>query len=209
MIDIACIIPARGGSKRIPRKNIAEFCGKPLIAWSIECAKASQYIKRVYVSSEDEEILKISTKYGAIAIKRPQELAMDLTSTEDTLVHALNHMDSPDVVVFLQATSPVREAVDIDDAITQFLAMGVNSLFSISTSQKENGSIYIFKSGVFKKRGDIKASNTAVFVMPEWKSCDIDYPKDMKKCTYHMRGISNLGVPNGQMEKRRLELVQS
>lgn len=185
-MDIACIIPARGGSKRIPQKNIMDFCGKPLIAWSIEQAKASQYIRDVYVSSDDDEILKVSTEYGAIKIKRPQELAIDSALSEPTLIHALDNMGNPDVVVFLQATSPVRETEDIDGAIRRFIATGVDSLFSVSPSLEENGSIYIFKPGEFKNYKSRKARRSMVYIMPEWKSGDIDYPKDVKACEYCM-----------------------
>lgn len=163
-----------------------EFCGKPLIAWSIEQAKASQYIDDVYVSSDDTKILKVSKKYGAKAIKRPRELATDLSLSEDALIHALDYMDNPDVVVFLQATSPVRETMDIDDAVTKFMTTGADSLFSVSPSQLENGSIYIFKSKEFRRHKTRKAKCTMVYEMPEWKSSEIDYPEDIKICEYYM-----------------------
>ena len=185
-MNIVCIIPARGGSRRVPRKNIMEFCGKPLIAWSIEQAKASQHIKDVYVSSDDDEILRISAEYGAIKIKRPQELATDSSLSEPTLIHALGNMGNPDVVVFLQATSPVRETEDIDGAMRRFIATGVDSLFSVSPSQEENGSIYIFRVDAFKKYKNRKAGCTMVYTMPKWKSHEIDYPEDVKACEYFM-----------------------
>ena len=185
-MNIACIILARGGSKRVPRKNIMEFCGKPLLVWSIEQAKASQYIEDVYVSSDDDEILKISTECGAIKIKRPAQYAVDSALSEPALAHALDNMGNPDVVVFLQATSPVRGAEDIDDAITQFLMSGKDSLFSVSTAQEENGSIYIFKADTFKRDRNRKAGCTTVYVMPQWKSKEIDYPEDVKVCEHYM-----------------------
>ena len=159
----------------------------PLIAWSIDQAKASQYIKDVYVSSDDDEILEISTKCGAIKIKRPQELATDSSLSEPTLIHALGNMDNPDIVVFLQATSPVRETKDIDDALTHFITREVDSLFSVSPSQEENGSIYIFKSDEFRKYKSRKARCSMVYTMPWWKSWEIDCPKDVKVCEHHMR----------------------
>jgi N-acylneuraminate cytidylyltransferase len=166
-----------------------EFCGKPLIAWSIEQAKASQYIEDVYVSSDDDEILKVATECGAIKIKRPQELATDSSLSEPALIHALDNMDSPDIVVFLQATSPVRGDKDIDDALTQFITRGADSLFSISTGQEENGSIYIFKSEAFKKYKNRKAGHTMVYTMPRWKSWEIDSPEDIKVCEHYMKLI--------------------
>ena len=77
---IPAIIPARGGSKGIPRKNIVDFCGRPLIAWSIEQALNSKYIDKVYVSTDDDEIADISKEYGAELIKRPREISTDTSS---------------------------------------------------------------------------------------------------------------------------------
>ena len=83
------IIPARGGSKRLPRKNILDLCGKPLISWSIEAALKSKYISKVVVSSDDEEILNISSNFGADIIKRPYELANDTATTFDAVKHTI------------------------------------------------------------------------------------------------------------------------
>lgn len=129
------IIPARGGSKGIPRKNVIDFCGKPLIAWSIEQANESESISSVYVSSEDKEILQISEESGAKLITRPEVLATDTSPSEDSLLHALEHIrevagQTMDVMVLLQPTSPVRTAKDIDEAINLFFSSGADSLFS-------------------------------------------------------------------------------
>lgn len=164
-----------------------EFCGKPLIAWSIEQAKTSLYLDDVYVSSDDKKILRVAKKYGAKKILRPDELATDLSLSEDALLHALDYMDNPDVVVFLQATSPVRETRDIEDALTHFITRDVDSLFSVSPSQEENGSIYIFKSDEFRKYKSRKARCSMVYTMPWWKSWEIDCPKDVKVCERNMR----------------------
>jgi len=82
-----CVIPARGGSKRIPKKNIKEFCGKPLIAYSIETALKSNLFEKVIVSTDDDEISKISKKYGAEVLKRPEELADDMTHVGPVIEH--------------------------------------------------------------------------------------------------------------------------
>jgi CMP-N-acetylneuraminic acid synthetase len=163
-----------------------EFCGKPLIAWSIEQAKASRYIDNVYVSSDDDEILGVSMGHGAITIKRPRELATNTSLSEAALLHALDYMDNPDIVVFLQATSPVRETKDIEDALTHFITRDVDSLFSVSPSQEENGSIYIFKSNEFRKYKSRKARCSMVYTMPWWKSWEIDCPKDVRVCEHNM-----------------------
>jgi len=88
-----CIIPARGGSKRIPRKNIKDFCGKPLIAYSIETAKKSNLFTKIVVSTDDEEIAKISEYYGAEILLRPKELADDYSGSIDVFEHAINEVN--------------------------------------------------------------------------------------------------------------------
>ena len=111
------IIPARGGSKRLPRKNILDLCGKPLISWSIDAALKSKYISKVVVSSDDEEILNISSNFGADIIKRPYELANDTATTFDAVKHTIDNFENYDYIVLLQPTSPLRNENQIDEAI--------------------------------------------------------------------------------------------
>jgi CMP-N,N'-diacetyllegionaminic acid synthase len=111
------IIPARGGSKRLPRKNLLDLCGKPLIAYSIEAGLKSKYIFKVVVSSDNEEILQISQEFGADIIKRPDELASDTSSTFDALEHTINSLEKYNYIVLLQPTSPLRNEKHIDEAI--------------------------------------------------------------------------------------------
>lgn len=131
------IIPARGGSKGIPRKNIRDIGGKPLIAWSIEQAMAAESIDRVLVSTDDDEIADVALQYGAeVPFRRPVALANDTAATEPTLIHALEWLDKaenyrPDNVVLLQATSPVRYTGAIDRAMRQFLHESADSLLSV------------------------------------------------------------------------------
>lgn len=105
------IIPARGGSKRIPRKNIREFCGKPIIGWSIEAAKASGCFDKVIVSTDDDEIASIAQKYGAaIPFKRPSDLSGDHTGTGAVMKHAISqlaeHGTEIDLACCIYATAP-------------------------------------------------------------------------------------------------------
>lgn len=111
------IIPARGGSKRLPRKNVLDLCGKPLIAYSIEAGLQSKYIDKVVVSSDDEEILQISKKFGAETIKRPDILASDTATTFDAIKHTIDSLEKYEYIVLLQATSPLRNSKHIDEAI--------------------------------------------------------------------------------------------
>ncbi|MDR2406864.1 MAG: acylneuraminate cytidylyltransferase family protein [Bacteroidales bacterium] len=131
---VITIIPARGGSKGIPQKNIMLFCGKPLIAWSIEEALNARLVDDVYVTTDDKTIASISIEYGAKIINRPAEFATDSSSSEDALLHAIEVIESDgiviDAVVFLQATSPIRESSDIDGAVKRFYEKQADSLFS-------------------------------------------------------------------------------
>ena len=136
-MNILCIIPARGGSKGIPRKNIIPVAGKPMIAWSIQSALAATTINRLIVSTDDDEIATVSESYGAEIIRRPPELANDTASSESALQHALDELAAreqyePDLVVFLQATSPYRLVTDIDGAVNLLLQNNYDSLFSAS-----------------------------------------------------------------------------
>jgi len=111
------IIPARGGSKRLPRKNILDLNNKPLISYTIEAGLCSKYIDKVIVSSDNDEILKISEKYGAETINRPAILANDTATTFDAIKHTIDNTERYDYIVLLQATSPLRDSKDIDEAI--------------------------------------------------------------------------------------------
>ncbi|MFH1890107.1 MAG: acylneuraminate cytidylyltransferase family protein [Candidatus Kuenenbacteria bacterium] len=125
-LNIIGIIPARGGSKGVPRKNIKLLGDKPLIAYSIESAKKSKYLDRIIVSTEDKEIAEIAKKYSAEVIMRPLEMATDSAPTEPSLIHVVeelkkNENDTTHIVVLLQVTSPFRKAEDIDKALEQLI----------------------------------------------------------------------------------------
>ena len=120
------IILARGGSKGLPKKNIKKLLGKPLIAYTIEAAKKAKKLDGVFVSTEDPEIKRVAKKYGAEVIDRPPELAKDNSPSYEALQHAVNCIEkktgnSIGIVVTLQATSPVRDAADIDNAIKKLV----------------------------------------------------------------------------------------
>ena len=134
-INIIVIIPARGGSKGIPGKNIKNFEGKPLISHSIEYARDSKLINEIYVSTDDDQIAHISKTAGAKIIKRPPELATDTSSTESAIKHALNNIDNlPDIIVLLQPTSPLRPKKSLDLIIDKFINGKYDSLLSLSPS---------------------------------------------------------------------------
>jgi CMP-N-acetylneuraminic acid synthetase len=114
------IIPARGGSKGIPRKNIRPMCGRPLIAWTIDAARQSRLLDRFVVSTEDREIAAVARRYGAEVLERPAYLAEDHIISRDVIKHAIETLDA-DVSVLLQPTSPVRDHDLIDRAVQAFL----------------------------------------------------------------------------------------
>ena len=124
IVEILGIIPARGGSKGIKRKNLKEILGKPLVAYSIEAGLNSKLITKVVVSTEDSEIKEISLKYGAEVIDRPIELAKDETKTAPVMKHVLNELEKdgykPNYVVLLQPTSPQRNSEFLDKALEFF-----------------------------------------------------------------------------------------
>ncbi len=126
-MKIIGITPARGGSKGVPRKNIKEIAGKPLIAWTIEAAKESKLLDDYFVSTEDLEIAEVAKDYGAKVIERPKELAEDHVVTIDVLRDFLNKIEA-DILVLLQCTSPVREKGLVDKCIQRFLETKTDSL---------------------------------------------------------------------------------
>ena len=137
MNKITAFIPARGGSKGIPSKNIKEFAGKPLIVHSIEYALESNLIEEVVVSTDDAKITRIANSAGARVISRPEELATDTATTESAIHHYLNKFSKkPDIVVLLQATSPLRPKGSLDKALTHFTKGGYDSLLSISPTHR-------------------------------------------------------------------------
>ena len=125
------IIPARGGSKRLPRKNVLNLNGKPLIAYSIEAGLKSKYMDKVIVTSDDDEILTISERYGADTIKRPDELANDTATTFDAIKHTVDSCENYDYIVLLQATSPLRDEKLIDEAIELLESKNADAIVSV------------------------------------------------------------------------------
>ena len=133
MSNVAVIL-ARGGSQGIPGKNLRDFCGKPLVAWTVEHARDAARIDSVWVSSDDPEILAVGEAYGASPIERPQAISDGTASSESGWLHALDVLSEKGIVVTRmiapQCTSPVRSAQDFDGALTLFEDEKLDSLFS-------------------------------------------------------------------------------
>lgn len=149
--EVVAIIPARGGSKRVPRKNIKLLHGKPLISYAIEAALVSKYINRVVVSTDDEEIAKTAKVYKAeVPFIRPAKLAQDTSTTLSVLQHAIKFLEEkegykPDLVVLLQPTSPFVMTKDIDKAIEKLDETKTNSCVSICEVSERPEWMYVFE----------------------------------------------------------------
>ncbi len=136
MANIVAIILARGGSKGIPGKNIIDFCGKPLIVWTIEQLQKTRGINSIWVSSDSEEILSIGRNCGVEIICRPDDISSDSATSESAWLHALEYIEEKvgciDLVIAPQVTSPLREPEDIERGIRNFKKQKCDSMFSCS-----------------------------------------------------------------------------
>ncbi|WP_373002776.1 cytidylyltransferase domain-containing protein [Sulfurimonas sp.] len=132
---ILAIIPARAGSKGIKDKNIINLNSKPLIAWSIEASTKSKFITKTIVSSDADNILDIAKQYGASTIRRPDNLALDSTPSEDVIKHTIDLLENEneiyDYLILLQPTSPIRDQNDIDKAFSNLFKTDANALISV------------------------------------------------------------------------------
>ena len=219
------IIPARGGSKGVPRKNIKPFAGKPLIAHTIDHSVQTPCLTETYVSTDDAEIQRVAEDYGAKVILRPSQLAEDTSPLEPVLSHALSTMSQkPDLVVVLQCTSPLRRPDDIESAVNMLLETNVDSVFSATRNKDlfwrrtieglepvnydykhrqrrqdmpqeyiENGSIYVFRTGVFLEEGHHICGRIGVYEMPREYSFEIDDSFDFWLCEKIMEWLKNEG----------------
>jgi len=143
------IIPARGKSKTVPKKNIKNLAGKPLISYTIEHASRSKYIKKVIVSTDDEQIASVSQSYGAQVVIRPPDLARDSSPIIDTIFHVAKSLrvdNDFEIIVLLQPTSPLRKTTDIDNAIELFIKNDCTSVISVCDNRKLYWSL-ILKNG--------------------------------------------------------------
>ena len=143
---ILAVIPARGGSKGVPRKNIKQAGGKPLIAWMIEAAKKSIYIDRLILSSDDDQIISVAKKYDCeVPFVRPAGLAGDNSTASDVILHALEQIAGYDYVMLLQPTSPLTETKDIDGCIK--FCIESNAKSTISVTEPDKSPYWMFRMG--------------------------------------------------------------
>jgi len=203
-MQTVAVIPARGGSKGIPRKNLQPIGGVPLIGWVVRAALAAEKVDAVYVSTEDKEIAAAAREYGAEVIKRPPSLAADDVLTIPVIQHALGTLQSqPDKVVVLQATSPLTTGADIDAAVVRlqhpydsiasvvedhaYILARDGSILNYTPEEQRrrrqdrdvryrvNGAIFVLRPPV----EDFWAGNVGLYVMPQERATDIDSPVDL------------------------------
>jgi CMP-N,N'-diacetyllegionaminic acid synthase len=141
---VLAVIPARGGSKAVPRKNIRPLAGVPLIGWTIRAAQQARTVDRVIVSSEDDEIVRIARSLGCeTPFVRPVELARDETSSLDVVLHAMDHLPEYDYVVLLQPTCPFRTNEDIDGCVRTCVERGAPSCVSVTDIDTSPNCLYL------------------------------------------------------------------
>ncbi len=175
---VLALIPARGGSKGLPGKNILPVGGRPLLAFSVDAARGSQFVDRVVVSSDDDAIIAAALACGGEApFRRPAELATDFAASIDVALHALDQLPGYDVIMLLQPTSPARTAADVDAACERFAASGAPACVSVSLVEQSPYWMYrlaatgtlqpIVESATYTRRQDLPpvyALNGAIYV---------------------------------------------
>lgn len=209
-LDVVGLIPARGGSKGIPRKNLVPLAGKTLLAWTVEAARRSSAVTRAVVSTEDAEIAAAARELGADVLDRPPALAADDTPMLDVVRHALAERPC-DVLVLLQPTSPLRRAEHVDEAVALLLETGADSVLSVVEvpHQFRPGKLMAVEDGrivplgddpphrqtaaVYARNGpavlalradrlgdDLYGGDCRPYVMAERDSVDVDGPDDLR-----------------------------
>ena len=207
------IIPARGGSKGLPGKNIKEMCGKPLIAYTIEVALKSKSIDHVILSTDDEEIATVAKKYGAeVPFMRPAELASDTAMAVDNYIYTIGRLEKEwntkiDSFVVLQPTSPLRIAEDVDGAVELFNTRKADSVVTyvkeahpvfwhkkidennnrqaLPTTYYPNGAVYVFSTEMIRQK-KYYTDKSYAYIMPRERSVDIDFIDDFKYAEFLM-----------------------
>lgn len=188
------VIPARGGSKRIARKNIKQFCGKPMLAWSIEAAKASQLFDRIIVSTDDSEIADVARSWGAeVPFIRPAELSDDHAGTTVVIAHAIRwlhgHGVMPSAVCCIYATAPFIQAIDIKAAFDKLEGAVWQYVFSATTFGYP-----IFRAMEQQANGKLK-----MFFPEHFLSRSQDIPEAI-----HDAGQFYWGLPQAWLENKRI-----
>lgn len=183
-MKILAIVPARGGSKRLPGKNMRSVGGIPLVGHAIRAAHGMD----VVVSSDDlDTMLYALSIEGCMYLKRPPRLSTDEAKSADVVLHVLEELEGYDAFILLQPTSPLRTSKDVQRAIELFRKANADSLVSFSVGSKNpNGAIYIARVDWFKEHKKFADQNTVVMQMPRELSVDIDTIEDLEQCEAYL-----------------------
>lgn len=209
-MKILALIPLRGGSKSIPKKNIKPIAGKPLAAWALHAAAKSSHIDAIYVSTDSEEIATVvkDLRLDVEIVQRPAEFATDEASTESVLLHFLDQIDF-DLLLTIQATSPLLTTEDLDRAIAQFQQQHLDSMLSAVRTKRffwnddatpinydplhrprrqdfdgtlmENGAFYITKREILERYQCRLGGKIGIYEMDESTAVEIDEPEDWER----------------------------
>lgn len=205
---IVALVPLKGESRSIPRKNIKPLAGKPLCYWTCSAATNSKYVNQVYVSTEDEEIKKIVDSFGLGIKFIPEKLVMekDVSVIESVIMNFMNYVNDFDVLITLQSTSAFTTLLDIDKAVEKFIKNGYDSMLTGVLMKRfywtkdgkplnydykkrplrqvfegtimENGSFYITKKEILKKDKCRLGGKIGIYEMPKHTAIEIDEPSD-------------------------------
>lgn len=220
------VIPARGGSKRIPKKNLKDVAGKPLIAHTVEQAQSADWPTEVVVSTDDEEIKETARMYGArVPFDRPAELATDTAKTREVVTHALEWYEAEgytfDYVCKLQPTSPLRTPDDIDQSLDHLSAEGAESIISVneyffppewSLTYDENGHLTEYLVEGYLWEGRTRSQDTEVPLCPNGAVMAATVPAWRKHGTFYTEDTIGYEMPRTRSfdvdEPRDLEFVR-
>ena len=232
-LNVIAVIPALGRSERIPDKITLDFCGKPLVSWTIKQAKESNIITRVYIITDDEQVQRISDQYGAICLQPPEDLVARNTPAKQIIPHVLEEIEkagekNPDIIVFLRPDHPLRSPRYIDEAVSHLLKTSSDFLISVTvlgdfnawrregtgfkclTAENrgqeiylENGSLYVFRSASLWRSENSGAEKIAFWAMPLWQSQAMETEEDLEVYGYY---FSRKLLPQWQ-EKKWLQSI--
>lgn len=191
-MKMLAIVLARGGSKRLPGKNMRLLDGKTLVQRACECALAAGM--DCVVSSDDEATLKHTDSLGCLSIVRPKHLATDEATSENAILHVLDAFRGYTAFCLLQPTSPLRTAEDVLAARQSFSETGATVLIS-TCGGKRNGAIYMARTEHFLARG-WESSNTLFLEMENGRSIDVDTLEDFQACEAYLAPMDPWGKPN-------------
>ena len=179
-MKILVVIPAKGDSKRLPKKNLYVVKGKPMIYWAIKACKDSKYNLDIWVNTDSKEVEKVAFKYGVNVHKRSKNLlnpeTFKMEIIRDTLIRVTNKKYNPDLVISLQANSPEITGKDIDGAIDMLLKHKLNEVFSVDDNMVQNGAIRVMKN-TYAFQKDL-STYCGVYVC---NLVDIHYKEDLEK----------------------------